>query len=628
MSKRIIGFDLGTTNSCMSYSMKQDAEVIPNKDGSRTTPSIVTYGKEIVVGESAKRMAIKFPKNTIFMAKRLIGRKFNDVEIQKLVNSMPYNIVSDKNNDAAIKLDNDKIITPVEVASEVLRTLKSDAEHFLNEKIEKAIITVPAYFNDSQRRATKQAGEIAGLDVVRVINEPTAAAISYGLDKSDSSKKIVVYDMGGGTFDVSILQLESGVFSVIGTEGDTALGGEDIDRSLLDHLFKEFKRKHSVDLSKDGAAVHRVKEAAEDAKKKLSQREIVDINLPFITVDKDGTPIHLESTITRAQINEMAYDLVKKSIQICDRLLKNLKLSKGEIDDILLVGGMTRMPILQSKVEEYFKKRPITSVNPDEAVALGAAIQGGIMSGDISDIILLDVTPLSLGIETMHGVFTKIVEKNTTIPCEKSQIFTTATDNQSVVTIAVYQGERPLAKDNHLLGQFNLEGIDAAPRGIPQIEVSFDINENGILDVSAKDKKTNKEHKITIQPSGGLNKEELERLKEEAKKNESEDKLKLEKAQALNVLGSMIYQTDQLIKDKNVQNEELNDLKKQAEGYNMDSNIEDINACSKQLNDLIADLNKSSSSGTEQEETQSESKGSDEDQQNQQNTESEDVTEK
>ncbi len=545
---KILGIDLGTTNSCMAIMEAGEPKVIANVEGARTTPSVVAFTSsgERLVGQVARRQAITNSENTLYAIKRLIGRKFEDPEVQKDTNIMPFKIVKADNGDAAIDVDSRKYASP-EISAMVLQKLKMDAEAYLGEKIDEAVITVPAYFNDSQRQATKDAGRIAGFDVKRIINEPTAAALAYGLD-SKKEEKVAVFDLGGGTFDISILEIGDGVFEVKSTNGDTHLGGEDFDNRIIDYLVNEFKKETGVDLSKDRMALQRLKEGAERAKHELSTMMETEINLPFITADQSG-PKHLNMKMTRAKLESLVEDIIAKLEGPCKKALSDAGLSSADIDEVILVGGQTRMPKVQQKVKEIFKKEPHKGVNPDEVVAVGAAIQGGVLGGEVKDVLLLDVTPLSLGIETLGGVFTKIIERNTTIPTKKQQIFSTAEDNQSAVTIRVFQGERPMAGDNKLLGQFDLVGIPAAPRGIPQIEVSFDIDANGILHVSAKDKATGKEQSIRITSSSGLNEDDINRMIREAEEHESEDKRRQALVEAKNNADSLAYTTEKTLKE-------------------------------------------------------------------------------
>ncbi len=535
---KIIGIDLGTTNSCVAVMEGGKPKVIENTEGARTTPSVVAYtdGGEILVGAPAKRQAVTNAKNTIYAVKRLIGRKFEEKEVQKDIALMPYRIVKADNGDAWVEVRGEKI-APQQVSAEILRKMKKTAEDYLGEPVTEAVITVPAYFNDSQRQATKDAGRIAGLDVKRIINEPTAAALAFGLDKKEGDRKIAVYDLGGGTFDISIIEIANvdgeHQFEVLSTNGDTFLGGEDFDQRLIEYIVAEFKKDAGVDLSKDVLALQRLKESAEKAKIELSSSQATDINLPYITADASG-PKHLAMKITRAKFEALVDDLIEKTIAPCRTAIKDAGVNLADISDVILVGGMTRMPKVQDKVKEVFGKEPRKDVNPDEAVAVGAAIQGGVLQGDVKDVLLLDVTPLSLGIETLGGVMTKLIQKNTTIPTKAQQVFSTADDNQNAVTIHVLQGEREVASGNKSLGQFNLEGIPPSPRGMPQIEVTFDIDANGILHVHAKDKATGKENKITIKASTGLSEEEIQNMVKDAEAHADEDKKALELVTARN----------------------------------------------------------------------------------------------
>ena len=542
MSK-IIGIDLGTTNSCVAILESGKPKIIENSEGDRTTPSVVAYtDNETIVGQSAKRQAVTNPENTLYAIKRLIGRKF-DGEIKKEAESTPFKIVKADNGDAWVEVKNEKL-APQQISAQVLTKMKKSAEDYLGHEIKEAVITVPAYFNDSQRQATKDAGKIAGLEVKRIINEPTAAALAFGMDKKTGDQKVAVYDLGGGTFDISIIELAEidgeKQFEVLSTNGDTSLGGEDFDNVLIDHLVAEFKKEQNFDLTQDSSAIQRLKEAAEKAKIELSSNQQTEINLPYITADSSG-PKHLLLKLTRAKLESLVGDLVSKTLKPVEIALKDAKLSTSQVSDVILVGGQTRMPLVQEKVKEFFGKEPRKDINPDEAVAAGAAIQGAVLAGDVTDILLLDVTPLTLGIETMGGVMTPLIEKNTTIPTNKSQIFSTAEDNQTAVTVNVVQGERKQAKDNKQLGLFNLDGIPAAPRGMPQIEVSFDIDANGILNVSAKDKATNKEQSITIQASSGLSEEEIEKMVQDAEANAEDDKKFEELIQARNSADTLIH---------------------------------------------------------------------------------------
>lgn len=545
---KVIGIDLGTTNSVVAYLEGGQPTIIPNKEGSRLTPSVVAWTKkgEILVGQLAKRQAITNPQNTVFSIKRLMGRRFEDPEVQKARKVLPYEIVPGKHGEACVKIG-EKIYTPPEISAMILRKLKEDAEEYLGEKITEAVITVPAYFNDSQRQATKDAGKIAGLEVKRIINEPTAAALAYGLGKG-KEEVVAVYDLGGGTFDISILEIGDGVFEVKATSGDTFLGGDDFDRRIMDYIIDEFKKDQGIDLRNDQMALQRLKEAAEKAKCELSTALETEINLPFITADASG-PKHLVMTLTRAKLEQLTIDLIERTIGPCEKALQDAGLKPEDIDAVILVGGMTRMPKVQEIVEKIFKKEPRRGINPDEVVAMGAAIQGGVLKGEVKDVLLLDVTPLSLGIETLGGVFTKIIERNTTIPVSKSQIFTTAADNQTTVEIHVLQGERPMAKDNYSLGRFQLTGIPPAPRGVPQIEVKFDIDADGILHVSAKDLATGKQQAITIKASSGLTKEDIDRMIKEAEMHAEEDRRKREEAELRNQADNLIYTTEKTLRD-------------------------------------------------------------------------------
>ena len=576
---KVIGIDLGTTNSCVAVMDGKEAKVIENSEGTRTTPSMVAFteSKEKLVGQSAKRQAVTNPENTLFAIKRLIGRNFEDKLVKDDSGLVPYKIVKGDNGDAWVEARSEKY-SPSQISAFVLQKMKETAESYLGENVTQAVITVPAYFNDAQRQATKDAGKIAGLEVLRIINEPTAAALAYGLDKKKTGT-VAVYDLGGGTFDISILEIGDGVFEVKSTNGDTHLGGEDFDLQIIDYLADEFKKDNGVDLRSDKLALQRLKEAAEKAKIELSSSTETEVNLPFITADQTG-PKHLTIKLSRAKLEAIVGDLLTKSLKPCEQALKDAGLQAADIDDVILVGGMTRMPKVTELVKNFFGKDPNKGVNPDEVVASGAATQGGVLQGDVKDVLLLDVTPLSLGIETLGGVFTRLIDKNTTIPTKKSQVFSTAEDNQSAVTIRVFQGEREMAADNKLLGQFDLVGIPPAARGMPQIEVTFDIDANGIVNVSAKDKSTGKEQQIRIQASGGLSDDEIERMVKEAEENAEEDKKKRESVDTKNQADSLINETEKNLKehgdkvpeeDKNKITADIEELKKVKDGDDMEA---------------------------------------------------------
>ncbi len=589
---KIIGIDLGTTNSAMAVMEGGEATIIANEEGGRTTPSIVAVNKngERLVGQTAKRQAVINPDNTIFSVKRLIGRTIDDEEVKRDMDLMPYQIVK---ADGHVKVKmGDKDYTPEEVSAMILGKLKADAEKFLGQPVTEAVITVPAYFNDAQRQATKDAGKIAGLEVKRIINEPTAAALAYGLDKQ-KEEKVVVYDLGGGTFDVSVLELGDGVFEVKSTNGDTHLGGDDFDLHLINHLIAEFKKDQGIDLKADKAAMQRLKEAAEKAKIELSTTNETSVNIPFITADAEG-PKHLDMTLSRADFEKLVMELVEKTLKPCESALKDAGVTKEDINEVILVGGMTRMPLVQKKVKEFFGKKPLQGVNPDEVVATGAAIQGGVLGGDVKDVLLLDVTPLSLGIETLGGVSTKLIERNTTVPTSKSQVFSTAADNQTSVEINVLQGEREMANDNKTLGRFVLDGIPPSPRGVPQIEVSFNIDANGIVNVSAKDKASGKEQKITITGGGSLNEEEIKKMQEDAEKFADEDKKKKEAVEVRNQADTLIYTAEKTLADAGdkVKEEDKKTIDEAVAALKEKKDSEDLEEIKKLTEDLNTKLMK------------------------------------
>ena len=608
---KVIGIDLGTTNSCVAIMDGKNPKVIENSEGARTTPSVVAFTEsEKLIGQSAKRQAVTNPENTLYAVKRFIGRSFEDDTVQKDVGLSPFKIIKGNNGDAWVEAQGEKY-SPSQISAFILQKMKETAESYTGETVTQAVITVPAYFNDAQRQATKDAGKIAGLEVLRIINEPTAASLAYGLDKKQSGT-VVVYDLGGGTFDVSILEVGDGVFEVKSTNGDTHLGGEDFDLRIIDFLASEFKKEQGIDLKNDKLALQRLKEAAEKAKIELSSSTQTDVNLPFITADQSG-PKHLNVKLTRAKLEELVDDLLQNTIEPCKKALSDAGLSASDINDVILVGGMTRMPKVTEIVKNFFGKDPSKGVNPDEVVAMGAAIQAGVLQGDVKDVLLLDVTPLSLGIETLGGVFTKLIERNTTVPTKKSQVFSTAEDNQNAVTIRVFQGEREMAADNKLLGQFDLVGIPPAPRGTPQIEVTFDIDANGIVNVSAKDKSTGKEQQIKIQASGGLSDEEIDKMVKDAEANAETDKKKREEVDVKNQADSLVFQVEKNIKehgdkispeDKSKIEADLKDLKEALEKNEIETikqKTQDLTQSSMKMGEaMYKDQQSSEASGAEQ----------------------------
>ncbi|MDJ0826306.1 MAG: molecular chaperone DnaK [Rhodobacter sp.] len=621
---KVIGIDLGTTNSCVAIMDGSQPRVIENAEGARTTPSIVAFtDNERLVGQPAKRQAVTNPDNTIFAVKRLIGRRVGDAEVEKDKKLVPYAIIDGGNGDAWVESRGEKF-SPSQISAFILQKMKETAESYLGDDVTQAVITVPAYFNDAQRQATKDAGKIAGLEVLRIINEPTAAALAYGLDKKET-KTIAVYDLGGGTFDITILEIDDGLFEVKSTNGDTFLGGEDFDMRIVNYLADAFKKEHGVDLTKDKMALQRLKEAAEKAKIELSSSSQTEINQPFISMGQDGTPLHMVMKLTRAKLESLVGDLIKKSIKPCKDALKDAEVSTGDIDEVVLVGGMTRMPKVIEEVTSFFGKEPHKGVNPDEVVAMGAAIQAGVLQGDVKDVVLLDVTPLSLGIETLGGVFTRLIDRNTTIPTKKSQIFSTAEDNQNAVTIRVFQGEREMAQDNKLLGQFNLEDIPPAPRGLPQIEVTFDIDANGIVHVGAKDKGTGKEQKITIQASGGLSDDEIDQMVKDAEAHAEEDKERRDLVEAKNQAESLIHSTEKSMEEHGdkvdpttIEAIELAiaNLKEQLEtddSGKIKSGIQNVTEAAMKLGEAIYKAEQAKSEGAEAEDEDGEPRGVDDD---------------